>query len=423
MKKVDLLVIGFGKAGKTVAAKQAKAGKKVVLIEKDATRYGGTCINVACIPTKRLEFLSRQRRENDATWFSHAMELTNELVGKLRQKNENKLVQSGVELINGTARFVDEKVVEVNGETITADRILLNTGSTPNHYEIKGLENHPAILNNENLLSLRQLPKRLVVIGAGYIGLEMASIFANFGSKVTILAHNQDWMKQDDRVIATRILEDLKARGIEVKFDTVVQSGQEGQDGLILQTNQGALEADAVMVAIGRHPNTADLALDKTGVLLDDRGAVVVDRNLRSTHPDIYAAGDVRGGLSFTYTSLDDARTYLTGHKQEVPVPYSLFIDPTYAKIGQNPTEDTEVYRLEVANVPKAHVLGCPKGIFQVVVKDDQIVGAQLYGPEAHELIHIIQVAMMTQLPFSRLYDLMYAHPTMAESFNDLERV
>jgi pyruvate/2-oxoglutarate dehydrogenase complex dihydrolipoamide dehydrogenase (E3) component len=446
MKNYQLVVIGFGKAGKTLAAKSAAAGQSVALIEKDALRDGGTCINVACIPTKFLENRAHFAAGQDPTaFYQKAIADKNQLTRALRQKNHDKVAGAGADVIHAQATFEDEHVIALRfpdgrKERIFGETIVINTGSQSVVPPIPGLAESDRVFTSDTLLDLAVLPKHLVIVGAGYIGLEFASIFTNFGAKVTILQHGDSFLPREDREIAASIRDSFTRRGITLRENTDVLGIHDQKDTavLTLSTPEGAseLSADAILIATGRRPNTDGLSLENAGVQTDARGAITVNAHLQTSVNHIYAVGDVRGGMQFTYLSLDDFRivfSHLNGDGQRTAenrgaIPYTTFLDPPFSRIGDHEEQARSkghrihVLTLPAAAIPKANVLEKTDGLIKLIVDadDDQILGAHLFCAESHEIINIIKVLMDAHLPYTMLRDMIFTHPTISEAFNDL---
>ncbi|MCP1639255.1 pyruvate/2-oxoglutarate dehydrogenase complex dihydrolipoamide dehydrogenase (E3) component [Streptococcus gallinaceus] len=437
MKKYHLIVIGFGKAGKTIAKQASKHGEKVALIEKSAGMYGGTCINIACIPTKVLVEASRE-----GLAFQEAIARKNAVVSALNQKNFHLLADDeNIDVIDGLATFKDDKVIAVtkeNGEieTLTADKIVINTGASPFIPEIKGVRESRFVYDSTSMMNREELPEKLVIIGGGYIALEFASFFANFGSKVTVVERAENILTKEDPEIAAQVVKDLSGAGIEFVLSADTQEIKDGEQFTTVVTNKGEFEADAVLVAAGRRPNTQNLGLENTNIQVGKGGEVVVNNFLETDVTGVYAAGDVKGGLQFTYISLDDARILQDqwyGKKERSlnnrgNVPYSVFITPVLGRVGYTLDEALKngyqavENSLPVSQIPRHKINNDPRGLFKVVVDKEsrEILGASLYGENAEELINVIKMAMDNHLPFTYLRDNIYTHPTMIESFNDL---
>ena len=438
------LIIGFGKAGKTLAADLAKHGQQVVLVEQSAQMYGGTCINIGCIPSKKLIVESEQRGHNadKAAVFAAAMNAKNTLIPKLRAANFAKLDNlDGVTVLNARAEFLDDRTVKLTDpdggeQTLTAERIFINTGATPRRLGVAG-EDSPRVLDSTGVLALNERPRRLVIIGGGYIGLEFAFMFHAFGSEITILDGGDRFLPREDRDIAEEMLRVLNSKGIKVLQGVKIEAFRDNTADTSVITSQGEFTTDAVLVATGRTPNVEGLNLEAAGVELTERGAVKVDDLLRTTADGIWALGDVNGGPQHTYISLDDyrvvwsqlngsARPYTLSDRRNVPS--STFLHTPYSRVGLNEREakaaglDYVVKRLPVATVPKAQVMRRPEGMMKALVENgtDRILGAMLLAAESHEVINIVKLAMDMGAPASTLRDMMFTHPTMAEALNDL---
>ena len=449
--KCDAVIIGFGKGGKTMAGALGAAGKKVALIEKSDRMYGGTCINVGCIPTKSLVYRAGLAAakggsfEEKAAAYKAAMEQKEDLTARLRGKNYQKLDSNpNITVIDGTASFQSPHVVEVekDGRTfqVEGEQIFINTGSSAFIPPIEGLKGNPYVYTSEGLLNLTELPSRLVIIGGGYIGVEFSSIYASFGSKVTILQDGDIFLPREDEEIAGAVRESLESRGIRVMTGVKVKALEQAGGKALVAVDNGKevqkLEAEAVLVATGRRPNTAGLNLEAAGVEIGPRGGIVTDDSLTTTAPHIYAMGDVRGGLQFTYISLDDFRivkSKVLGDgsytlKERGAVPYSVFLIPPFSRVGLSEKEAVEkgykvkVARLAAAAIPKAQVLEQPAGLLKAVIDEETglILGAHLFCQESYEMINMVKLAMDAKVPYQVLRDTIYTHPTMSEAFNDL---
>ncbi|EGQ3415868.1 FAD-containing oxidoreductase [Staphylococcus pseudintermedius] len=441
MNQYDLIVVGFGKAGKTLAKFAAQQGKSVAVIEKSAEMYGGTCINIGCIPSKVLV-----HDGIEAASFNDAMQRKRDVVNALNSKNYHNLAdEETVDVINMTASFKSAHAIDLlnaQGEavqTIEGKNIVINTGAKSVIPNIKGIDTSQCVYDSKAIMDLTQQPKRLVIVGGGYIALEFASIFANFGTTVTVLERSDQILKREDAVIAQQVTEDLTQKGIQFIYNAETEAIEDEADVTKVVTNQGTFEADAVLVATGRKPNTEGLNLEAAGVQLGQRGEIIVNDKLQTSVDHIYAVGDVHGGLQFTYISLDDFRivkSQLFGDgkrtlAQRGVVPYTMFIDPPMARVGMTATEAREKgydileNQVAVNTMPRHKINNDTRGLFKAVVdaKSGQVLGATLYGQQSEELINIVKLAIDQQLPYAVLRDNIYTHPTMAESFNDLFNV
>ncbi|RHO55628.1 pyridine nucleotide-disulfide oxidoreductase [Eubacterium sp. AM05-23] len=451
MKHYDAVIIGFGKGGKTLAGSLAGMGKKVAMIEKSDKMYGGTCINVGCIPTKSLVNSAKASviqkpgsydEKNRLYW--EAVEEKRRLTGMLRKKNFDKLNDlDNVTVYNGLGSFVSANRVKIETaeETfeVEGDQIFINTGSVSVIPPIKGIEGNPYVYTSDSLMELDVLPKRLAIIGGGYIGLEYASMYTDFGAEVTVYQIEDKLIPREDRDIAEAIQKAFEDKG--VRFEMNVQTEEienAGDEAVVHYKKDGtalSASADAVLIATGRKPNTDGLNLEAAGVEKTPRGAVKVDEKLRTSAPNIWAMGDVAGGLQFTYVSLDDFRIVkdqLAGSGKRASndrtVPYSVFIDPPFSRVGLNEEEaaaqgyHVKISKLPAAAIPKAQVLRKPVGLLKAVIDADtnKILGAMLFCEESYEMINIVKLAMDAGLDYTVLRDQIFTHPTMSEALNDL---
>ena len=454
MNAFDVIIIGFGKGGKTLAAEFAKRGQKVAIIERSDKMYGGTCINIGCIPTKTLVHQAKMASAlKDATFeersefYRNAVSVKESVTSALRNKNYHNLADNpNVTVYTGIGSFVSADVVAVRTATeeirLTSKQIIINTGAETVIPPIEGVAGNPFVYTSTSIMELADLPRRLVIIGGGYIGLEFASMYASFGSQVTVLESYPELIVREDRDIAASVKETLEKKGIVFRMNAKVQSVNRVEDKAIVtfadsQTNEVfVLEADAVLLATGRRPNTKDLNLEVAGVEVDVCGAIIVDEYLKTTNPNIRAVGDVKGGLQFTYISLDDYRIVredLFGDKERRtgdrnPVSYSVFIDPPLSRIGLNEEEarrqnrDIIVKKLPVMAIPRAKTLGETDGLLKAIIDKNtgKILGCVLFAPDSGEVINTVAVAMKTGQDYTFLRDFIFTHPSMSEALNDL---
>ena len=454
MNVFDVIIIGFGKGGKTLAAEFAKRGQKVAIIERSDKMYGGTCINIGCIPTKTLVHQAKMASAlKDATFeersefYRNAVSVKESVTSALRNKNYHNLADNpNVTVYTGIGSFVSADVVAVRTATeeirLTSKQIIINTGAETVIPPIEGVAGNPFVYTSTSIMELADLPRRLVIIGGGYIGLEFASMYASFGSQVTVLESYPELIAREDRDIAASVKETLEKKGIVFRMNAKVQSVNRVEDKAIVtfadsQTSEVfVLEADAVLLATGRRPNTKDLNLEVAGVEVDVRGAIIVDEYLKTTNPNIRAVGDVKGGLQFTYISLDDYRIVredLFGDKERRtgdrnPVSYSVFIDPPLSRVGLNEEEarrqnrDIIVKKLPVMAIPRAKTLGETDGLLKAIIDKNtgKILGCVLFAPDSGEVINTVAVAMKTGQNYTFLRDFIFTHPSMSEALNDL---
>ena len=441
MKEFKNIIIGFGKGGKTLAKNLAAKGESVLVVEKSKKMYGGTCINIACLPSKNL-IINAQR----GIKFEDAVKQKNEMTTALRNKNYHMVAdEETATVLDGTAKFIDNHTIEIvldSGERteVKGERIFINTGATPIIPQVKGLKESKYILDSTAAMDQNSLPNELVILGAGYIGMEFASMFARYGAKVTVLDTNEKFLKREDDDISEMLFNDLSQDGIEFKLGVKVVEVKDLSDKveIIYEINgkKQTVKADKLLVATGRKPVTEGLGLENTDIELDERGAIKVDDYLRTTAENVWAIGDVKGGPQFTYISLDDFRIifdqlYGKGKRKVSDrnlVPYSVFITPALSRVGLNEVEaknkeiEYKLFKLAATSIPKAKVIGNTRGMYKILVDPDteEILGATIYGEESYEVINLIALAMKAKLPYTMLRDQIYTHPTMSEALNDV---
>ena len=288
MLTYDVIVIGFGKAGKTLAAKLSSQGKKVALIEKSKSMYGGTCINIACIPTKTLIVAAEKGLD-----FEQAMSEKNAVTTRLNGKNYATIAGTGVDIIDATARFVSNKVIEIQAgeekEELTAETIIINTGAVPTILPIPGLAESKFAVDSTGIQRLENLPKRLGVLGGGPIGLEFAHLYNTLGSQVTVLDASEAFLPRIEPSIAALAKGYLEEDGIQFLQGVQTQEIKDGEASLTLVTDKGDFEFDILLYATGRKPNTAGLGLENTDIQVTDRGAIQVNRHLETNVPGVFA--------------------------------------------------------------------------------------------------------------------------------------
>lgn len=448
--KADVLVIGFGKGGKTVAAKMGALGKTVVLVERSEHMYGGTCPNVGCVPTKALVHQANKRRPEDSLqdWYERSVGEVQALTSLFRAGNYEGLNgMDTVRVVTGNARFEDSHTVTVTGSdgplTITGDVILINTGSEPVVPDIPGLQGSSRMATSTQLIESSTLPRRLAIIGGGYLGLEFASIYRRFGSEVTVLEAGADILRREDGDVAGAVKSILSEDGVRlVTGARVLEVIDDPAEAVVVYEQDGTkrrVEADAVLIAAGRRPVTAELNLEAAGVDVSPTGGVEVDRHLRSSQPHIFALGDVNGGPQFTYISLDDSRIVLdqlTGDgtrstDDRVAVPHTLFITPPLATVGLTEQEARAAgHRVKITSQPVAEIIAMPRayvveetrGMMKFVIDaaTDQILGAALLSTDAQELINTVALAMRHGITATELRESVYTHPSSTEAFNDV---
>jgi pyruvate/2-oxoglutarate dehydrogenase complex dihydrolipoamide dehydrogenase (E3) component len=447
---VDLLVVGGGKAGKSLAMDRAKAGWSVAMVERD--KIGGTCINVACIPTKSLvgsartivaarhaDVMGIELDGNPAVSLEALRRHKESVVGGMVEAHRKMFIDSGMDFIMGTARFVAPRTVQIalnDGGTrlIRGKDVVVNTGTTPALPQLPGLP-EADVWTSETILHLDRLPETLLILGGGYVGCEFASMFALFGSRVVLVQAGPQLLAREDPDVAGEVADILTEQGVELHLGSRAAAVKREPDhgAVTLTLEDGTmLTGDELLVATGRSPVTAELGLDAAGVKLTDRGYVVVDDHLRTTAEHVWAAGDVAGSPQFTHASWNDfriLRANLSGRDASTAgrlVPYTVFITPELARVGMTETEarsaghEVRVAKIPVSAIPRAKTLHDTTGTWKAVVDadTDQILGAALLGHSGGEVIAALQLAMLGGLPYQSVRDAVLTHPTMSEGLN-----
>ncbi|HWU58371.1 MAG TPA: FAD-dependent oxidoreductase [Microbacteriaceae bacterium] len=451
---VDLAVIGFGKGGKTLAATMAKAGKRVAMIEQSSQMYGGTCINIGCVPTKALVYrgehpeLLGDHLDGSARWAA-AVGQTSELTALLRAKNFAMLdAPESATVITGRASFTDTGTLLVTAGddrlTVRADTIVINTGAVPMLPNIPGLRDNSRVLTSTELLSLPSRPERLLILGGGYVGVEFASMHASFGTNVTLLQRRTHILPAEDEDISDRVAGLLTEQGVRIVTDAAVNAVRDTAGGVSVDytLSDGTVdsaEGDLVLAALGRRPMTDGLGLEDAGIETDQHGAVLVDEHLRTSLPHVFALGDVNGGLQHTYISLDDYRVVLdqltgTGARStadRVAVPHVIFTTPPLARVGLTEREARDTGRQlrtatreveAMATVPRTRIVGDTRGAMKAVTDatTGEVLGVTILAYDSHEIINTVAVAMRLGATAQQLRDGIYTHPSMTEALNDL---
>lgn len=455
METYDAIIIGSGQSGNPLAVKFAVSGKKVALVEKEY--IGGSCVNVGCSPTKTMEASGRvahlMRRADDygvtckgpvTVDMETVRRRKREIVTSFSSGDEAKLVRNGVEIVWGEARFTSSKEIEValnDGGTsrLKANLIFIDTGTRPAVPEIDGLP-ECTILNNGTIMELDRVPEHLMIIGGGYVGMEFARMFRRFGSEVTVVHRGSHVLSQEDEDLAQAIQEIFARDGIRIILQADTHSASQDQDGnihlqLTCLKGEEAISGTHLLLAAGRTPNTDMLNLAAAGVEMDDRGYIVVDDHLRTTAPDIYALGDVKGGPAFTHISYDDYRIVKSNLFENGDaaigdriLPYVVFIDPQLGRIGLSEKEATrrgipyKMVKMPMAHVARALEVDETDGFMKALVNAEsgQVLGFACLGMEGGELMAVVQVAMAGGLTWRDLKNMIFAHPTLAESLNNL---
>jgi len=450
----DLIVIGAGQGGGPLAGTVADHGDSVALIERK--HVGGTCVNEGCTPTKtmiasaRVAHLARRGQDYGVQTGDVSIDLKKvrqrkrDIVRMFRSGSRSSVEDTtGLDLIEGDGRFLDAHTVQVElndggTRTLHADRIVINTGTRPFIPPIQGLEDLD-YLTSTSIMELGSVPDHLLVLGGGYIGLEFGQMFRRFGAEVTMIDRGEQILSTEDADVAEALTAILREDGIRVLTDATATAVEETDDTITVHLEgpdtPNHVEGDDVLVAVGRRPNTDTLNLDAAGVEVTERGFVDVDDRLATNVDDVYAIGDVTGGPAFTHVSYDDYRV-LCGHwlhdddrtTEDRILSYTLFTDPQLGRVGvteeQAQSQDLEYV---VAEMPMTHVARAlevdeTRGLMKALVdpRSNQLLGAAILGIEGGEVMSVLQTAMMGNVPVDRLQSAPFAHPTLAESLNNL---
>ena len=448
----DAIIVGAGQGGGPLASALAGAGRRTALIER--ARVGGTCVNYGCTPTKTMVASARVAhlagRAGDFGVKVGPVETDLEVVRRRKRDivktfHEGSLAglekTEGLTLIRGEASFTGPRRLRVSGDDareVSADLVVLDTGASPARPPLPGLDDVPH-LDSTSIMELAAVPERLLVIGGGYVGLEFAQMFRRFGAEVSLVQRAGQLLVREDEDVANAVAGILGDDGVEVLLGAEARRVERDGRGVALHVDApgGArtLRGSHLLVAAGRRPNTGALDLDRAGVRTDDNGCVQVDDHLRTSAEGVYAIGDVKGGPAFTHVSYDDFRilraNLLEGGDRSTAgrvVPYVVFIDPELGRVGLTEREareagrDVRVARLEMSHAARAMERDETRGFFKAVVDraDGTLLGAAVLAVGGGEVMTVLQTAMMGGLAWERLRDAMFAHPTLAESLNNL---
>lgn len=451
--RYDVLVIGSGESGKYLAWTMAKAGHRTAVIERRL--IGGSCPNIACLPSKNIirsakvaSFAMRgeefgQEPGSARTNMKGVQRRKRKMVEQMIQNHLDRYKGSGAELIMGTARFVAPKTVEValNGggtKTIAGERVFLNLGTHATIPDVPGLGASKPMTHIE-ALDLERLPEHLIVLGGGYVGLELAQAMRRFGSRVTLIERSAQIASREDADVSAGLLELFRSEGIEVALETEIRevAGQSGgQVRVHVKDAEGerVIEGTDLLVATGRTPNTQGIGLEQAGVQLDNGGTIKVNERLETTAANVWAMGDCAGSPMFTHVAFDDfriVRDNLNGGNRttkERLIPFCMFTDPELARVGLNESEAKSrgiayrMVKLPMASVLRMQTISETRGFLKMLIdaQSDRILGFTAFGAEASEALAAVQTAMLAELPYPRLRDAIFTHPTTAEGLNVL---
>jgi mercuric reductase len=448
-KSYDLIIIGGGSAGFAAAIKANELKARTLLINNNSVGIGGTCINVGCIPTKHLLYIGelihkikfhdfKGLKSRVSVDFKKIIEEKNKIVKELRKEKYENVLNSleYVEFIEGNAKFISKTEVKVNKETFKAEKFIIATGSSSFIPQIEGIEK-VNYLTNDEALSLNKLPKSMVILGGGPLGIEFAQMFSRFGTKVCVLQSSERIVKREEAELANLLQKYLEEEGIEIFTKTEVKSVfQKGNKKIVKASINGNVkiyEAEELLVATGRKPNTSNLGLEKVGVKLGKRGEILVNDEMQASE-NIWAAGDVIGEPMLetvaAKTGMIAATNALSKSENEKRkmdwnvVPHAVFTDPQLAGVGL--TEEQVIEKgikckcstIPLELVPKARAIKNTKGAIKMIVNSEteEILGIHILAPEAAELINEAAMIIKNKMKIDDVIDTLHVFPTLSEA-------
>jgi len=449
------VVIGSGQGGNPLCKALAQAGMRTALIERE--HIGGTCVNEGCTPTKtmvasgRVAYLARRgadygvETKNIRVDMARIRKRKRDIVDSFRNGSQSSLEKTrNLDLIFGEASFTGPKSLAVRlkdgtQRAIHAEQLFINAGCRPAIPQVDGLK-HVPYLNSTSIMELDSVPEHLLVLGGGYVGLEFGQMFRRFGSRVSIVQSGPQLLRGEDSDVADEIAALLRQDGIEIFLNTSAERVTKTGSQILLTAREKTrgtreLQGSHLLVATGRVPNVEALNLGAAGIATDDRGFIKVNCKLETSTPGVYALGDINGGPAFTHISYDDFRILRinlidkgSATTEGRPLPYTVFIDPQLGRIGiteaqaRDQKKNFRVAKMPMSSVARALEVDESRGFTKAIVDadTDQILGAAVLGIEGGEIMSMLQLAMMGKLPFTMLRDGIFAHPTLAESLNNL---
>jgi pyruvate/2-oxoglutarate dehydrogenase complex dihydrolipoamide dehydrogenase (E3) component len=444
-RKFDAIIIGTGQAGPSLAARFSSVGMTVAIIERH--KFGGTCVNTGCIPTKTLvasayaAHLARRGADygvaiggNVQVDMKHVKARKDDVAGRSNRGVEQWLRGlTNCTVIQGHARFESSSAVRVNDELLEANKIFINVGGRASVPSMPGINDVP-FLTNSSMMDVDFVPEHLIIVGGSYVGLEFGQMYRRFGSEVTVIEMGTRLIGREDEDVSESVQEILEAEGVGIRLNAKCVSMELRGDKVIagVSCEEGPPEVlgSHLLLAVGRIPNTQDLGLDQAGIVTDERGYIVVDDELRTNVPGIWALGDCNGRGAFTHTSYNDyeivADNLLNGDHRHVSdriQTYGLFIDPPLGRCGMTDADIRKsgrhalVSKYPMQQVSWAVEKGETQGFIKIVVDADtkQILGAAILGTGGDEVIHILLDMMYAKAPYTTIQRAMHIHPTVAE--------
>lgn len=444
--KFDAIVIGAGQAAKPLSYALADLGWKVAFIER--AELGGTCVNTGCTPTKTMVASAQVAHyaRDAAHWGVRASNVSIDLPAVVARKNSvvqnsRDAIQKGIDerpnirLVHGHARFVAPHQVQVGNETFEAAKIFIDTGTRPKIPKIPGIDSVP-FLTNASIMELLEVPKHLIILGGGYIGLEFGQMFRRFGSQVTIVHTGQRLMPAEDDDIVKELQKTLEGEGMSFQLSSRTTRVEKRGDEILLQMEsprgQQTFSGSHLLVATGRTPNTDDLGLDQAGIATDERGYIKTNGRMETGVPGVWALGDVKGGPAFTHISYNDFQIVYANliqcQNQTIEnryLPYALFTDPQLGRVGlteQQARASGRKFKMgvfPVSSVARAKERGETAGLMKIIVDaaTDRILGAAILSSDGGEIVQILGAMILANAPYTVLKGAVYIHPTMAEGF------
>lgn len=450
----DAIIIGSGQAGGPLSTALVEAGRRTILVERE--HIGGTCINEGCTPTKTMVASAKSayaaRRARDyGVELSPPIAVSMEavrgrkrgIVDQFRNHSRDAIVAGGVTILMGEARFVTQHEIAVKKQDgteawLSAPLIVIDAGGRPATPKIAGIDSVPT-LNSTSIMELSEVPEHLMVLGGGYVGVEFAQMFRRFGSRVTIIQSTSSLLNREDGDVAAAVASILREDGIEVLLNATARLIASHESTVSVTADIDGeprmVTGSHLLVATGRVPNTERLHLADAGVATDDGGFVKVDEHLQTNVDGIYATGDIAGNPPFTHISFDDYRVLkdnlIDGGARSTRdrfVPYTVFIDPQLGRVGMTEADARKigrpirVARMGMDSVARALEVGQSRGFMKAIVDAEtgHILGCAILGMEGGEIMAMLEIAMMGKLTYHDLVNGIFAHPTLAEAFNNL---
>ncbi|MFG6149061.1 dihydrolipoyl dehydrogenase [Halobacillus sp. B23F22_1] len=443
--ELDTLVVGAGPGGYVAAIRAAQTGQNVTIVDKG--NLGGVCLNVGCVPSKALIQAGHRfehakgaddmgiKSENTTVDFSKVQEWKSGVVDKLTGGVEGLLKGNKVDIVKGEVYFVDKNTVRVmddkNSQTYTFNNCIIATGSRP--IEIPSFKFSDRVIDSTGALALTEVPKKMVVIGGGYIGTELGTAYANFDTEVTILEGTKDILGGFEKQMSSLVKRRLKKKGVDVVTNAMAKGVEEKEDGVTVtyevKGEEKTVDADYVLVTVGRRPNTDEIGLEELGVEMSDKGVIQTDKQCRTSIDNIYAIGDIVDGPPLAHKASYEgkiAAEVIAGEKSEIDylgIPAVVFSDPELASVGYTEQEAKDAgYEVNASKFPfgangRALSLNDSDGFLKLITRKDDglVIGAQVAGPNASDMIAELGLAIETGMTAEDLALTIHAHPTLGE--------